>query len=369
MKSIVFLIFSCSVIFLSCSKSKDNAVFVIEGKVENPEENFIYIQETTDNKIVKIDSVKPQGKSFQFKIASKENTFYQINFFGKQYGLFVAGPGDELKIEAEGNRANGNYKVTGNNDNDILMIADAKVKTYQESVAALRSQFEQKASIGDTVGQGIIFSQFEQLTNLHIKNCKKLIDSAGTSIVSISLATNFLNVNEHFDYMDSLAQKMTKALPNSKYTIKFAEIINKKKNIEIGKHAPDFELASSDGQFIKLSSLKGKIVVLDFWASWCGPCRAENPNVVKMYSKYKPKGLEILGVSLDNDKIDWMEAIKKDRLSWLHVSDLKGWESDVARLYQVEGIPATFILDKEGKIVAKNLRGAELEAKVAALLK
>lgn len=367
MKPIILAI-ATLVILGSCNKSKDNTSFIIEGKVEHPEDGFIYIQESTDNKIVKIDSVKPQGKNFQFKVASKENTFYQINFFGKQFGLFVAGPGDELSIEAEGNRPNGLYKVTGSKDNDFLMIADNRVKAFQEKVGILRSEFEQKAASGDTTGQGTIFGKYEALTKQHILNSKKLIDSAGTSIVSISLATNFLDINEHFGFMDTLAQKFVKELPNSKYTKKFADMINKKKNVGQGQVAPDFELATPTGEFIKLSSLRGKIVLLDFWASWCGPCRAENPNVVKIYNTYKSKGFEILGVSLDEDNADWEAAIKKDNLTWKHVSDLKGWESAVAKLYQVEGIPATFILDKEGKIVAKNLRGAELEAKVKSLL-
>ena len=118
-----------------------------------------------------------------------------------------------------------------------------------------------------------------------------------------------------------------------------------------------------------MHSIKGKVKVIDFWASWCGPCRGENPNVVKMYEKFHPKGLEILSVSLDEDKEAWLKAIEDDKLTWNHVSDLKGWENAAAQLYCVNGIPHLVVLDENNVIVAKDLRGEELQNKVAELLK
>jgi len=132
-----------------------------------------------------------------------------------------------------------------------------------------------------------------------------------------------------------------------------------------GAEAPLFAGPDPEGNEISLESLRGKVVLLDFWASWCGPCRKENPNVVKIYNKYKEKGFEILGVSLDRTKSRWVQAIEADKLTWLHVSDLKGWKSAYGRLYGVSSIPQTVLLDKEGKIIARNLRGAALEQKLA----
>jgi len=128
-----------------------------------------------------------------------------------------------------------------------------------------------------------------------------------------------------------------------------------------GQAAPEINLPTPDGKELALSSFRGKIVLVDFWASWCGPCRKEMPNVVKAYAKFKDKGFEIYGVSLDQDKARWLEAIQKDGITWPQVSDLKYWECEAAKLYAVEGIPYTVLLDKEGKIIAKNLRGADLE--------
>ena len=135
-----------------------------------------------------------------------------------------------------------------------------------------------------------------------------------------------------------------------------------------GGEAPEISLMSPDNKKVTLSSLRGKIVMIDFWASWCGPCRRENPNVVRLYQKYKDKGFEIMGVSLDTDRNRWKAAIEADGLTWIHGSDLKGWRSAPAGLYQVHSIPQTFLLDKEGKIIAKGLRGEALANKLEELL-
>jgi len=133
--------------------------------------------------------------------------------------------------------------------------------------------------------------------------------------------------------------------------------------------APDIKLKDVNGKELALSSLRGKVVLLDFWASWCGPCRKENPNVVRMYEKYKNKGFTVYSVSLDEDKTRWTDAIKADNLSWPnHVSDLKGWASEGAALYNVQSIPATFLIDENGMVIAQNLRGAELEQKLQEIL-
>jgi peroxiredoxin len=147
------------------------------------------------------------------------------------------------------------------------------------------------------------------------------------------------------------------------------EIVAVKKRVDAGKPAVDFSVFSPDGKALKLSNYFGNYLLLDFWASWCGPCRRENPNLVKIYNKYKAKGFNIFAVSLDQKKESWTAAIAKDNLTWTHVSDLKFWDSAPAKLYAVRTIPSNFLIDPSGRIIAHNLSGEELEQKLEELLK
>jgi len=174
---------------------------------------------------------------------------------------------------------------------------------------------------------------------------------------------------QNYDLYGVFAESFVKEFPNHPKTPALQSDIQKLGTARIGSEAPDIDLPSPAGPSIKLSSLRGKYVLIDFWASWCGPCRKENPNVVKVYQKYQPKGFEIYSVSLDTDKAKWMDAIAKDNLLWpAHVSDLGGWKSVAGQAYGVSSIPFTVLLDPKGKIIAKNLRGAQLEAKLKTLL-
>jgi peroxiredoxin len=140
------------------------------------------------------------------------------------------------------------------------------------------------------------------------------------------------------------------------------------KALAIGQLAPEISLPNPDGTVVPLSSLRGKYVLVDFWAKWCGPCRRENPNIVRAYNQYKDKGFTVYGVSLDRSKADWLQGIQEDGLTWTHVSDLKYWQSEAAKTYNITAIPFSLLLDPNGKIIAKNLRGQALDEKLEEVL-
>jgi thiol-disulfide isomerase/thioredoxin len=214
----------------------------------------------------------------------------------------------------------------------------------------------------------VLTHNYERMMEEEATFIKNFLSNHGKSLASLAIVEK-LDKDRYLDVYQKLDASLSKALPKSAYVLDYHKRVEELARFAPGTLAPDIKLNTPDGQELALSSLRGKVVLLDFWASWCGPCRRENPNVVRIYDRYKEKGFTVYSVSLDKNKGNWTEAIQKDRLTWTHhVSDLGYWNSSVVPLYKIEGIPLTFLLDKEGKIVAKGLRDKELEKKVAELL-
>tara|TARA_A100001011_G_C14316043_1_gene848038 strand:- start:2619 stop:3701 length:1083 start_codon:yes stop_codon:yes gene_type:complete len=350
----LFLIFSCST-----KRDINNYSLNIEFKNSNNEE--ITIEKVkSDYSIELIKSDFLDNDNYKIDLLVNEPTLFRLNIVGKNSIDFVL-ENNDVNISIDGN----DISVIGSVGTDNLTIIKKYINDYQDERYELNRSFIQASRDDNKLEILKIRNQSEQLENNFTKNFKKLIWNMDNSIASFFVA-DYLKIDDHFNFWDSLILKYEKDLGYTSYYKALNEKFNRIKVLSIGQYAPEISLNDPDENQLTLSSLRGKYVLLDFWAAWCRPCRVENPNIVKMYNKYKNYGFEVFQVSLDRDKSTWINAINKDGLNELnHVSDLKFWKSDAAITYNIKSIPASFFIDPDGKIIAKNLRGPRLEKKLS----
>lgn len=381
----ILLILAASAFVMSCKNVADNE-FEIAGKIDPSlnGKNVILEKQGGVMGFNAVDTAKVVDGKFEFKgkVTSPELHFIQVDGVqGKAEFILEEGA---IDIEVDKDSIFKTVrKGTFNND---------KLTEYYDNIAPIRkkmisfqkknqAQMMEAYKTQDTVVMNKLNKSYEVIGKEMKDVSKNFIEKNPKAYITLLLlkqsfsmeAVPYAEMKKKFDALDPELKKIKEGKELSEMIEKSNPAATPaqtpgKSNAEVGTTAPAFSAATPDGKKLSLKEAMGKVTIIDFWASWCKPCRQENPNVVALYNEFHSKGLNIIGVSLDKEAGKWKEAIAADKLTWNHVSNLKFWDEPIAVQYGVQSIPATFILDASGKIVAKDLRGAELKAKVAELL-
>jgi peroxiredoxin len=345
----------------------DDDTFILRGKVVDGAGQLVVLQKLETGQLTFIDSVRADDKGKYEITASADTTmFYYVTVNSMQPpGVpVILENGLALELNLELGPFIGT-EIKGDRQNDQMKRL---YDTYSTNNKAMFNFQEQYKDINPrAAGDSTIKAYNEQLIALQQKMDSDILGFVNNQKggPATYFAVTYVVQKPKIDLLDQALTKLKADAPNSLFTERLETKMSSIGALDIGGLAPEIELLSPTGEMVKLSSLRGKVVLIDFWASWCRPCRAENPNVVRVYNQYHDKGFEVYSVSLDNSADRWKQAITQDGLTWTHVSDLKGWKSSAAALYKVSGIPKTFLLDQNGRILAKDLRGPALESKLS----
>ncbi|MBO9727726.1 MAG: AhpC/TSA family protein [Chitinophaga sp.] len=340
----------------------------VSGIVKNGNGKTIYLFDDQDNN--PDDSVVIKNDQFSFKVKSgKEPAVYALILRDVNYPmLFVTGGSEPVHFTTSLATFPIASAVKGNENTQAM-------QQYQKAFEPLIKRAQDLNLIAKNVNpedepaKNSFRKKADEFSQDVIKTGTEFIKGHPASIASIWLLMNELRTRLDGEEFQRLFNSLDPAVKNGQYGQSVTAYIKSLKVSAVNIAADDFSQTDTKGQPVKLSSFRGKYVLVDFWASWCGPCRQENPNVVKAYNKYKDKNFTILGVSLDDNRDRWLRAISQDNLHWTQVSDLRGWGNEVAVQYGIQSIPSNFLVSPDGKIIARNLRGEELEAKLEEVLK
>ena len=365
----LLLVFIIAITIVACSTSSDG--YTLNGKItgELIDSTKIYLKAIdSTNRLIDIDTTMSSNGTFKF---TGDQSTPSLNY------IVIDGIRGNFPVIIE----NGNISFSGQKDslqfatiagtpqNEFFSNFLTEQRSMQSIAESMQRDLRAARNSKDSATMNSLRDEFFELQEKSKQFSQDFIKENPSALISALLLQNLLRAKslpatDVKTYYDALTEDIKATKPGKAIAKELANVLA----TEIGATAPSFSGPSPDGNTLALSDVKGKLVLVDFWAAWCKPCRAENPNIVSVYNKYKEKGFNVIGVSLDRKSEDWLKAIEADGLAWNHISNLKYFNDPIAKMYNVNAIPAAFLLDENGVIVGKNLRGPALEQKVAEFL-
>lgn len=379
----IFIISLVVLSLFSCKEEPKPEGYVINGTAKDIYNGMrIYLQKSDNQGQLKnVDSTVIMNETFKLNgsVNDAEMLILKIDGITGLYPIIIEN--SEISIEINKNDITKSV-IEGSESHNSYLSYMKQIQDLQSALQTLYIELDKAEISKNTDNYQLIKEKIDEVTKKGQDFTPNFIESNSKNYASLFILDINLNAkNVDIERFEKAFNQLLPKIKNSDYgkqvnnkIIKVKEIQEKSKRLAIGQKAPDFTAPDPNGNPLSLYKIKGKVTIIDFWAAWCGPCRRENPNVVKVYEQFHDKGLEIIGVSLDGTpnqpdaKGTWIKAIEDDKLSWHHVSFLQYFNDPVAKMYDINAIPATFIIDEEGTIVAKNLRGIALEQKIAELL-
>lgn len=376
---LIIILLAIGLIAVSCKSGSESANLTITGNVKNAENEMMYLNKYSDSlhTYYAVDSVKVSNNQYQFETHIDSMEFIVINSNKDLPIELIAKSGEEITIDYDFNDVPASVEIKGSEHSQANIEMYKYIGEFEKVKEGFKSRI-QDITLEDTIGRQNILAEFEvERSKFQIGKAELFSQHETSPATHVFLP--YLNPENELKYFQQIERNFSTHLKNTvwhtatkkkleeveSYILQIEQYKKQQaalKKLAPGEIAPEISLADPKGNIRNLSDLRGKVVLIDFWASWCRPCRMENPNVVKLYNKYKSKGFEIFSVSLDQDASKWEMAIQQDGLIWEnHVSDLLGWNTSVTSLYGFSGIPYTVLIDREGKIIASKLRGPELE--------